>query len=62
MTRQLLVSAEATANIQTIYSWIANQSKSGADRWYDALTNAIREIESDGERFSIAPESARFEQ
>lgn len=58
---RLVIQPEAERNIAIIQDWIAEQSPSGAQRWYLALKKALDSLKSHPERFPTAPESRHFD-
>ncbi len=59
MARQfeVILSAEAEANIEKAYQWIAEADPAAADRWYGGLITALRGLAELPLRCPIAPES-----
>jgi len=40
-----------------IYTWIADRSEAGANRWYEVARQAIKSLEHDANQQEIAPEA-----
>jgi len=59
MTRkfEVILSAEAEANIDEAYQWIAEANQSAADRWYAGLIAALKGLAELPLRCPIAPET-----
>ena len=54
---QIIISAEAEANIDEAYQWIAEANQPAADRWYQGLIEAIKGLGALPLRCPVAPES-----
>ena len=57
MTFCVSVVLEAERDADRIYSWIAQRSAVGAQRWYGEFLRALRGLESKADRCGRAPES-----
>ena len=53
---------KALADAGVAYIWISEQSETAGARWYDGLMKALRSLEINPLRCSLAPENAFFEQ
>jgi plasmid stabilization system protein ParE len=53
---------KALVDAGSAYSWISEQSKGAALRWYEGLLKAFRSLEKSPLRCPLAPESAFFEE
>ena len=54
---EIILAAEAEANIQKAYQWIAEANPEAADRWYDGLITTLKSLSELPLRCPIAPES-----
>jgi len=54
---KVIVSAEAQRNIEEILLWISNSAPQAAERWYDGLIAALRNLSSFPSRCPISPET-----
>jgi plasmid stabilization system protein ParE len=59
--RAVVLEDEARQNIDAIFRWIAERSRSGGDRWYRTLIRALGKLAIDAERLPIASESRHFD-
>ena len=53
----VLLSAEAEANVEAAYSWIAEADPEAAARWYDGLIQALTGLARFPARCPVAPET-----
>jgi plasmid stabilization system protein ParE len=60
MKYQVVVLRQAEEDVQTIFDWLAKRSPAGARSWYEAYEKALDRLESQAERFSLAPERQFF--
>ena len=60
MTFQVRLTDEAAAKVQQIQDWIAERSPAGAEKWLDALGEALLRLKQRGPAFDVAPESNWF--
>lgn len=56
-TYEVVLSAEAEANIEEAVAWIAEADPEAAERWYDGLIEAIGSLSRMPLRCPLAPES-----
>ena len=47
---------EAKADAQVIYDWLYKRSPDGAEKWFDALSKALEDIEFRSVTFALAAE------
>jgi plasmid stabilization system protein ParE len=50
----------AWSDADRTFEWIARKSPQGAINWYRAFDAALVQLESDADKFSVAPESAQL--
>lgn len=60
MKYQIILSPQADADFEWIYSWIAETSPEGAVRWYFAYKQAKDKVKENPFQFGIAAESKRL--
>jgi len=60
MTLRIIVLRQADADIDSIITWLANRSQSGARSWYHALESALDWLESNAQSCGLAPENDWF--
>ena len=53
---------KALVDAGVAYIWINEHSKTAGARWYEGLMKALRSLENNPHRCSLAPENAFFEQ
>ena len=60
MKLRIVVLRQADADIDSIITWLANRSPSGARSWYHALESALDWLESNAQSCGLAPENESF--
>ncbi len=61
MIRRVLMTDRADAEMEAAYLWWAeNRSKVQADKWYNALVDAINSLADNPERCAVSRENQRF--
>jgi plasmid stabilization system protein ParE len=62
MKREIYLTRQAEADLDSILTWLESRSPSGATNWTKSLDAAIDWLESHAESCPLAPESDRFEE
>lgn len=57
MAHSVHITARALREIDAALEWLTAQSRPAAVRWHQQLTEAIRSLENNPERWGLAPES-----
>jgi plasmid stabilization system protein ParE len=57
MAQSVHITARALREIDAALEWLTQQSRPAAVRWHQQLTEAIRSLENNPERWGLAPES-----
>lgn len=60
MPYEIKILRRAEADLSRIFNWLRKRSPSGANSWYEALAQAIRELAKDAHRYAVAAESAKL--
>jgi plasmid stabilization system protein ParE len=57
MSFRVVIARRAAREIAEHYEWLARRSQAAADRWRDALLEAVDSLADESERYSEAPEA-----
>lgn len=57
MAHSVHITARALREIDAALEWLTERSRPAAVRWHQQLTEAIRSLENNPERWGLAPES-----
>jgi len=60
MTFHVRISGRAECDVDTIFDWLAQRSKDGAIRWYEAYFSSLRLLPSLAPGSAKAPEAEQF--
>ena len=60
MTLQVVITRQAQADVDSILTWIANRSESGARSWHTALEAALDWLAKNAPSCGTAPENEHF--
>lgn len=57
MKYRVIIHRRAMDDIRSAAEWLASNDSAAALRWYEGILAAIRSLETNPERFEVAPES-----
>ena len=55
---QVILLRLAREDVDSIYEWLTERSPAGASRWYSALLDASKSLETVPDRHALAPEAS----
>lgn len=62
MTFDVVVTEPAEKDADSIFEWLEQQSPAGARKWWLAFLEGLRTLERQASIYSLAPESAAFDE